>query len=101
MTLNQTPAERLVDRQGRPYFLWDCDLDLPAFRDRLRDPDSRVRAYFLGKLLRQARPDDVFLFVAPQEIHDAWPDLEPHLGRRRRFWTWLLHAWGERGLVRQ
>jgi hypothetical protein len=62
--LNPTPRERMVDAQGRPYFLWDCDLDLETFQERLRDPDPAVRAYFIGKLMRQAKPDDVFQFVS-------------------------------------
>jgi hypothetical protein len=35
---------------------------LEEFRERLRDPDPAVRAYYLGKLMRQAKPDDVFTF---------------------------------------
>jgi hypothetical protein len=93
--LNPTPRELLTDRRGRPYFLWDCDLDLTQFRQRLRNPDSHVRAYFLAKLMRQAKPDDVFQFVTLSEIRDAWPRLVPLLGRSRPFWTWLLEAWSQ------
>jgi len=36
--LNPTPPERLVDPQGRPYFLWDVDITLEEFQRGLQDP---------------------------------------------------------------
>ncbi len=94
--LNPTPPERMVDAQGRPYFLWDCELTLADFRQRLRDPDADVRAYFLGKLMRQAKPDDVFDFVMRSDIEASWSRLAPYLGERRDFWAWLLETWRTR-----
>lgn len=88
-----TPPAILTDAQGRPYFLWDCDLTLAEFEQRLRDPDLQVRAYFVAKLMRQAKPDDVFQFVAVDAIEDLWPRLRGFLGNSRAFWTWLLDAW--------
>ena len=55
-----TPRDRLVDRAGRPYFLWDTDMMLDEFERRLRDEGPEGRAYLIGKLMRQAKPDDVF-----------------------------------------
>ncbi len=93
MVLNRTPPERLVDASGRPYFLWDVDLTLATFRERLRDADIDVRAYLTGKLMRQAKPDDVFAFVSMADIAALWPHLERYLGRSRPFWAWLLGWW--------
>jgi hypothetical protein len=42
--LAPTPPDRMVDANGRPYFLWDEDLTLDKFRVRLVDPDLEVRA---------------------------------------------------------
>jgi len=95
--LNPTPAEHLVDGQGRPYFLWDLEITLARFRDLLADPDPELRAYLVGKLMRQAKPDDVFQFVGLGEIRELWPRLERYLGHSRRFWTWLLSVWSEGG----
>jgi len=100
-TLNATPMERLVDPQGRPYFLWDEDVTLDEFKSRLRDPSPEVRAYYLGKLLRQAKPDDVFTFVRAQELADAWSSFERYLGNSREFWRWLLATWERQGHVRR
>jgi hypothetical protein len=83
----------LVDAKGRPYFLWDCDLSLEQFRARLTDADPDVRAYLIAKLMRQAKPDDVFSFVTLAEIRALWARVEPQLGQTRAFWSWLLDLW--------
>ncbi len=98
--LAPTPPDRLVDRQGRPYFLWDVDMTIDQFRAELADPDRVVRAYMLGKLMRQAKPDDVFTFATLEQILDLWGDLERYLGKRRDFWKWLLGTWRRLGIVR-
>jgi hypothetical protein len=53
-----------------------------------------VRAYHLGKLMRQAKADDVFSFVTLREIEEQLPAVEPYLGRSRPFWLWILTAGG-------
>lgn len=90
--LNPTPPERMVDAQGRPYFLWDSDLTLQRFCELLRSSDRETRAYLLGKLMRQAKPDDVFSFATLADIRELWDDLLQYLGRTRPFWEWLLSA---------
>lgn len=99
--LNPTPAHLLVDDQNRPYFLWDSDNDLERFRALLVDPDPEVRAYYLGTLMRQAKPDDVFQFAATDTIRAAWPQLErylaaPNASSGAGCWTngrrWALHS---------
>lgn len=49
-----TPEKSLTDEKGRPYFLWDVDMTLEAFRTKLTCEDDEVRAYWVGKLMRQA-----------------------------------------------
>ncbi len=91
--LSPTPPEALTDAEGRPYFLWDCDLTVAQLQERLVDPDPEVRAYFVAKLMRQAKPDDVFQFVRLATIRELWPRLTRYLGQSRPFWTWLLDTW--------
>lgn len=91
--LNPTPDKLLVDSKGRPYFLWDSDLTLARFRELLDEGDPDTRAYLAGKLLRQAKPDDVFQFLTVSDIESMWPRLDRHLGHTRAFWRWLLDAW--------
>jgi hypothetical protein len=91
--LAPTPPQQLTDAHGRPYFLWDEAMTLDEFRERLRDADPDVRAYFLGKLMRQAKPDDVFTFVTLRELQAERQAVDPYLGRTRPFWHWLLEHW--------
>ena len=91
--LNPTPPELLVDAKGRPYFLRDVDLTLDRFREMLAGEDLEVRAYLVGKLMRKAKPDDVFQFVTLAEIRELWPRVDRYLGPSREFWRWLLDLW--------
>ncbi len=91
--LSFTPAERMLDVRGRPYFLWDVDMTLAEFEALLRDPDPEMRGYCIGKLMRQAKPDDVFQFISLTDIRRHWTLLERYLGNKRAFWTWLLKGW--------
>lgn len=72
---------------------WDIDWTLEHFERKLRDSPDDVRAYPIGKLMRQAKPDDVFTFVSLAEIRRLWSQIVPFLGRTRPFWTWLLRVW--------
>lgn len=90
--LHPTPPERLTDAAGRPYFLWDVDMTLDVFRARLVDPDPEVRAHFLAKLMRQARPDDVLALVGTRALHEAWASVRSQLGDKHDFWAWWLEA---------
>lgn len=99
--LAPTPRDRLTDSQGRPYFLWDTEMTLDEFERALREQDSVSRTYLVGKLMRQAKPDDALQFVSPQEMADLWPSIERYLGKSRPFWAWLLEQWERLGFVRR
>lgn len=96
-----SPEHVLLDRKRRPYFLWDePETTLEEFLVRLREhPDPETRDYYLGKLLRQAKPDDALQFVTPRQIADRWDHIERNLGRQREFWAWLLETWARLGHV--
>lgn len=100
--LNQTPEDKLTDSQGRPYFLWDCNLTRSEFEQRLlKSENPEVRAYFAAKLLRQAKPDDVFLFLSEQDIADLWAPMERYLGNQKPFWGWFLNIREGQGRVKR
>jgi len=99
--LAPTPRDRLIDPQGRPYFLWDVEMTLEEFERIVNDPHAPTRPYLIGKMMRQAKPDDALQFVSPQEIVDSWPAIERYLGRSRPFWSWLLEQWERLGCVRR
>ena len=84
---------------ARPYFLWDEDLSIAEMRERLNGSDPEERSRLLGKLLREARDIDVWEFVTPEEVAAELPRLARHLGRRRRFWEFLIEGWREDGIL--
>jgi len=93
--LNPTPLDRMNDPRGRPYFLWDMEMSLGQFQEALRHEDPEIRAYFLGKLMRQAKPDDVFSFISLTEIMESWLRIQRYLGESKAFWSWILNLWEE------
>ncbi len=99
--LAPTPRHLLTDNKGRPYFLWDTELTLDEFEHSIADEEPAARSYLIGKLMRQAKPDDALQFVSPQQIADLWPSIERYLGKSRPFWTWLLEQWERLGYVRR
>jgi hypothetical protein len=91
-----TPDERLVDARGHLTFLWDEAVTRAELEARLRDEDPEIRGYWLGKLLRQAKPDDVPRFVRVPDLLADWAYFQRYLGNSRPMWEWLL-ASGWRG----
>jgi len=82
----------------RPYFLWDEDCSVAEFRRALAGAGQRERQRLIGKLMREARDPDVWLFVTPREVWSQLAAIEPYLGRRRGFWRYLLTGWQRDGL---
>ena len=89
----------LGDPRARPYFLWDEQTTIGGFRDALVSSDDGEKARLLGKLMREARDEDVWKFTTVSEVRRLWPGIERYLGRRRAFWTYLLDAWQRNGLA--
>lgn len=89
----------LADEDKRPYFLWDEDISLKEFKQRLSGPDPSERLRMLAKLMREARDTDVWAFVKPQDAADALPLLARRLGRRQAFWDFLIDGWRRHGVV--
>ncbi len=83
----------------RPYFLWDEDVTVAELRAKLAGPDLHERRRLLGKLLREARDSDVWLFVTPADVARELPAVRHRLGRRLPFWEFLLAGWERLGLL--
>jgi hypothetical protein len=95
--LNPTPLSRLTDSAGRPTFLWDCDLSLTELKKLLEDPDEQIAAYWIGTVMRQARPDDALTLIPIARMRALWPKLERYLGQERAFWAWLIEEYRRYG----
>lgn len=83
----------------RPYFLWDEDVSIHELHAVLAGPDSFRRDQLLGKMLREARDLDVWVFVTPAEVARVLGRLRRRLGRRHAFWTFLIEGWRADGLL--
>ncbi len=80
----------LDDEDKVPYFLWDEDLTVREVRERLASGPESERIRLLGKILREARDDEVWRFTTPAEVLSRFDAVRPHRGRRRAFWEFLL-----------
>lgn len=79
--------------------MWDVPTTESELRERLRDPDPRIRAQWSGHILREASYREVWTYLSLAEILRDWEYIQRHLGRRRAFWEWLLKGWREDGLL--
>ncbi|WP_437632827.1 hypothetical protein [Sorangium sp. So ce854] len=91
----------LDDDQAIPYFLWDDPIPVSEVRRRLKSASPPERDRLLGKILREAQDPDVWRFTTPEEVAARFSRLARHLGRRKRFWEFLLKLWHKEGLLEQ
>jgi hypothetical protein len=96
---NPPLASDLSDPSAIPYFLWDQPMTVADLRKLLATGNDDERAYWLGKILREARDTDVWRFTTPEEVVRLWPAIAVHLGRRRPFWEFLFDLWRREGLI--
>lgn len=76
-------------------------MTVAEFRRRLATASLEEQTRLLAKLLREARDTDVWMFTSPAEVWRKWPSVLLHLGRRRKFWEFLLERWRQEGLIGQ
>jgi hypothetical protein len=91
----------LSDDNAVPYYFWDRRMSVGEIRRILGSPSHAEHVAVLSHLLREARPDEVWQwqFVSPADVAREWPQLSTRLGRRRRFWEWVLASWRALGLL--
>jgi hypothetical protein len=84
-----------------PYFLWSDDdrVTENELRRKLQSEDVKERALWEGRVLREARFNDVWKYVTLDQVLADWSYLERHLGRRRAFWQFTLDGWRRLGLI--
>lgn len=89
----------LQDPETRPWFLWDEDLSVRELRAILAIESHPRWVELAAKVMREARDDQVWLFLPPSRVVARYQDIGPRLGRRKAFWDYLLQAWRRRGLI--
>ena len=87
----------LSDPQAVPYFLWDEPMTVAELREKLRTASPPERTRLMGKILREARDTEVWMFTTPAEVARSWSAISRNLGRRREFWEFLLKSWSRQG----
>lgn len=91
----------LTSEDVRPYFLWSEDLTLGQLRGILAgERGEYLRWVYSGRILREARIQDVWSFFTPEWVAGNWLKLAPHLGRKRGFWEHCLRVWKAHGRLR-
>ncbi len=74
-------------------------MTVAELKQRLLDASAEEQTRLLGKILREARDTDVWIFATPKEVWQNWGELSKHLGRRREFWKFLFESWEKEGLL--
>ena len=96
---NVNLSTNIQDLASIPYFLWDEPMSVAQLRERLCSASRSERIRLLGKILREARDTDVWIFTTPDEVRQLWSELRLHLGRRRAFWEFLFTRWQIEGFL--
>ena len=85
-----------------PWFLWwdGVRLTEAELRAKLRSENPVERGNWAGRVMREARYQDVWKYLTLEDILRDWPHVLRNLGRERTFWTWLIGEWRRDGLLR-
>ena len=90
----------LEDPEAVPYFNWDVAISNAQVREHLRDGSVEERLPWIARIMREARYEDVWKFLSlRRDILPAWERLPRFLGRKRKFWEFLIGEWRRAGLV--
>jgi hypothetical protein len=86
---------------GIPYFNWDAPVTNAEVRRALREGTEDDKVFWMARILTEARYRDVWAYLSlSNDVLPRWERLRPRLGRRRRFWEYLIQGWRDDGLIR-
>jgi hypothetical protein len=85
------------DRLG---FLWDEPLSRDDLKKVLAGEDEKESLYYAGKILREARFEEVWEYLSPAFLASHWEKLRAKLGRKKGFWDFFYSTWRAHGLIR-
>jgi len=89
----------LNDPDARPYFVWDETITYAQLRQKLTSPDLDERVLWMGRVMREARYQDVWKLLRLRDVLPLLARIDRHLGRSREFWHWLIEGWRADGLI--
>jgi hypothetical protein len=83
-----------------PYFNWDAPVTNAEVRRAIAEGTEDDKVMWIARIMREARYEDVWRYVSlRRDVLPRWPRIEPHLGRWRDKWRFLVEGWQARGLV--
>jgi hypothetical protein len=83
-----------------PYFNWDAPVTNAEVRSALSHGSEGEKIFWIARILREARYGDVWKYVSlRRDVLPRWETLRGRLGRRTKFWEFLLERWRRNGLV--
>lgn len=92
-------ATDMNDLDAVPSFLWNEETTVRQLKAILDDPLNPLRALYTARVMREGRVADLWAFLSPRDVAALWPRVEPHLGKRRQFWRYLIDTWRQAGAI--
>lgn len=95
------PKEQITNSElslgKHPYFCWDRAWSVGDIKARLAESAPEDWPILAAWIMREARFEDVWVFLRPAEVAAHFGELKSLLGRKKDFWRYILDAWHELG----
>lgn len=83
-----------------PYICWDRNWTVGDIRGRLAGLGWPEKADLAAWIMREAKFQDVWVFLTPEEVGSHISLLLPKLGRRRELWEYIVRTWYDLGKLK-
>jgi|GEM_PF-143748 len=81
--------------RNRLYFFWDYDLGAEDVRQILAGEDRADRAWVISRLLNAAHWDDIWRYIALDDVRAHWELLQFRTPDLREAWAHALEVWAQ------
>jgi len=89
----------IPEATDRPDFLWDEPTTRSDLKQLLSGGDEEARLYYVAKIMREARFEEVWDYLSPAFLASHWEKLRWRLGRKTKFWEFIYRTWHAHGLI--
>ncbi len=97
--LKQYVINSKLSPRERPYFCWDRSWSVDDIKAKLAESAPKDWSMLAAWIMREARFEDVWVFLRPDEIAARFGELKSFLGRKQEFWKYILDVWHELGKI--
>ena len=82
-----------MNRQKRPYFIWDYDLNKQQIQAILHGENETERLWLMARIMLHAKFEDIWQYFSADDIAKAFPKLRlPQ--KAKQAWQYALNIWG-------